>query len=574
MAHKKSSSPLGNKPKGRRTTATLDLKATEVTENKPENPDKAKSSASSVNQKSSASDSSVNKKSSTSTPPPKKPNNTDAKALKNSSKAGSGFTGHIFSGLAGGAMALLGILGFQHYGIGTMSTNGASEGSSSLPSQIVSRIDTLEQRINALPKTATEKIQPVPTGEFNKQLEKLTSIEAGLQKLEIENAELRARTNAAEKGLAAVAGKDIPDEIKERLHRFEKTISALASSAENPAQSNIGEIAALVGRINEFEAMLDTKVEAIRKTITNDLVATAPDTASPEIIENLTAKNQQLAGEIETLREEALNDRKQFAADAENITKIADEIKNLQQKISASNNTSQSLLSQLEALKSNTRNLEKNLVKNDNVKTEMAALSENLKALTDKIEIVNRHQNQQRQNASNVLLSLELADLKRAIEQGKPYTDQLNQVKQLAGNTTGLAALDQYKNQEVLSTKALTKSFRKIANRLLTNTTDGKTGSIFSKILANAKGIVRIRKTGEPTGDTTEAILARMETRLKNGDLAAVLREGKSLPERAQIKVQDWLEQIEARYTIDRSLQALQSRFKSSLAPITGGTPQ
>ena len=490
MAHKKSSSPSGNTSKGRRTTATIDLKATEVTENKRDNTDNAKSAAkpaekpkvspqtppttpSHTGGKSSASasssDNASNKKSSTSTPPPKKPINTDTKATSKLSNPASGFTGHIFSGLAGGAMALLGILGFpalwhRH----NVNQHGASEGSAGLPPQVISRIDTLEQRINALPKNAKENVQPVPTGEFNKQLEKLTSLAAGLQKLEIENADLRARTNTTEKGLAAVARKDIPDEIKERLHRFEKTISALASSAENPAQSNIGEIAALVGRINEFESMLDIKVEAIRKTITNELTATAPDTASPEIIENLNSKNQQLASEIEAVKKDALNDRKQFSANAESIAKITDETKNLQQQLSASNSTSQSLLSQLETLKSNTSNLVKNLEKNNSVKTEMATLSEKLTSLTDKIEIINRHQNQQRQNASNVLLSLELADLKRAIEQGQPFTDQLNQVKQLAGDNMGIAALDQYKDREVLSTKELTNSFRKIAGRLLT----------------------------------------------------------------------------------------------------------
>jgi hypothetical protein len=57
-------------------------------------------------------------------------------------------------------------------------------------------------------------------------------------------------------------------------------------------------------------------------------------------------------------------------------------------------------------------------------------------------------------------------------------------------------------------------------------TGDGWSDRLWSRL----KGIVVVRRTGEPQGDTPQAIIARAETRLAAGDLAGAVAEVESLP--------------------------------------------
>ena len=237
----------------------------------------------------------------------------------------------------------------------------------------------------------------------------------------------------------------------------------------------------------------------------------------------------------------------------------------MQQKIGTVTSDYQALATQFKALQSGLNDRDKSLAKTDVVKAEIAALSAKLAGVTSSLDVINSREAEQRKNANNVLLSLELANLKRAIDTGRPYSTELAQVQNLAGDDIDLAGLSQYKNETILSTKALTNSFRKVARTVLSVEPGKQGGTIMDSILSSAKSVIRVRKVGDVQGTTTDAMLARMEAKLKAKDLGGVLTEAKSLPEPGRKVASDWLKQIEARHTIDRSLEQLEGRFKSSL---------
>ncbi len=54
---------------------------------------------------------------------------------------------------------------------------------------------------------------------------------------------------------------------------------------------------------------------------------------------------------------------------------------------------------------------------------------------------------------------------------------------------------------------------------------------VTDRLLSSAMRLVKIRPVGEAPGDTPEAIVARMEERVKNGNLAAAVSEWNALPE-------------------------------------------
>ena len=74
------------------------------------------------------------------------------------------------------------------------------------------------------------------------------------------------------------------------------------------------------------------------------------------------------------------------------------------------------------------------------------------------------------------------------------------------------------------------------------------TAGFLDRLQANAEKLVRIRPVGEePRGDDRAAILARVEQRAAQGNIAGALAELAKLPPDARAPVQAWIAKAEAR---------------------------
>jgi hypothetical protein len=166
-----------------------------------------------------------------------------------------------------------------------------------------------------------------------------------------------------------------------------------------------------------------------------------------------------------------------------------------------------------------------------------------------------------------VLLSLELAGLKRVMDRGEPFVAELAAVRKAAGDQLDLKPLERYMRDGVPTTAEIAKSFRKVSNAMLDAEAEPSDASIVDRLLSGARSIVRVRKAGHGADDTgLEATVARMDTALKDGHLSEVLEQGRKLPPKAQLAAEDWLKQVEARQAVDQAMADIEGQLKSSLA--------
>jgi hypothetical protein len=71
--------------------------------------------------------------------------------------------------------------------------------------------------------------------------------------------------------------------------------------------------------------------------------------------------------------------------------------------------------------------------------------------------------------------------------------------------------------------------------------------SFLGKLQANAERLVRVRPVGEAPGDDTAAVLARAETRVARGDIAAALAALGTLPAQVRAPAESWIKTAQAR---------------------------
>lgn len=178
-------------------------------------------------------------------------------------------------------------------------------------------------------------------------------------------------------------------------------------------------------------------------------------------------------------------------------------------------------------------------------------------------------------NSARVLLSLELAGLKRVMDRGEPYTSELTAVRSAASDRLGIALdlkpLERHMREGVPTTAEIAKSFGGVSNSAIDAEAQPANGSFVDRLVSGARSIVRVRKSGHSADDNSaEAVVARMDTALREGRLAEVLEQGKSLPPKAALAAEDWLRQVEARQTVDRAMADIEGILKAS---VTGQKP-
>jgi hypothetical protein len=196
-------------------------------------------------------------------------------------------------------------------------------------------------------------------------------------------------------------------------------------------------------------------------------------------------------------------------------------------------------------------------------------VTQKMTALERNVQSVVKSEQERNVNAERVVLSLELGNLKRALDRGQKYTSELAAIRKLAGDKLDLAALEKFAATGVPSVDALSTEFRALAFKAIDADSQPQDAGVMDRMMAGAKSMVRVRKTNPSEDDkSTEATLARMEQALKDGRSEAVLEASKPLSAKAQAAIKPWLDKITARAAADRAVQKLEADLKTAL---TGG---
>ncbi|CAN1723329.1 conserved protein of unknown function [Hyphomicrobium sp. 1Nfss2.1] len=548
---------------GSRPHATLDLKAKDLTPPAPAKP--AAADASAKDKPSTTATSSASAASSASSAPASATKPDAAKADKDakSDKPGKdakpaagapppgaaqppaarghgGFFTHVAAGLVGGLIALLAADALvSQFGI-------------SLTSE-PDKTTALEQRLTALEASrnqrsaSTELAARLAAAEA--KLSKVEQLDTNIGGISQKQADFDKTLNSLNEKLSTQGE---GSQEAERVTKLEEQLATMAKVAESDPQSGrIPQLAAITGKLADLEQTMSIQLDALRKGVAEQL-ATGIGTAT-EAGEAARAGAQRLDREVSTLKAEA----------TENSTGL----NSLKTDVDQTSAALQTVQEDLKRLKADVYARLAAFARPEDVSTAVTPLSDKLAALQQDVETVLKSEGDRRSTAERIVLSLELANLKRAIDRGKPYATELEQTRKVAGGVVDLAPLDRFALEGVPTTTELRQQFKPIAFTIIDAEEQQQDGSIVDRLLAGAKSVVRVRKTAPNAEDkSTEATVARIETALNEDRLTDVLELAKTLPAPAREAAAEFLTKVEAREAVDHALSSVESQLKASLA--------
>ncbi len=172
--------------------------------------------------------------------------------------------------------------------------------------------------------------------------------------------------------------------------------------------------------------------------------------------------------------------------------------------------------------------------------------------------------------AARAALGLALANLARAAETKSPFRSELDAVASFLPNEPELTSLDAAAAAGVATRANLKERFPALVPSVFEAERRARGDGLWARFLANARSLVTVRRTGEIAGEDTEAVIARMEERLKADDLAGAVAEGKALKGAAAEAAKPWLAEASARVETETLLRTLSARVAERLSKAKG----
>jgi hypothetical protein len=168
-------------------------------------------------------------------------------------------------------------------------------------------------------------------------------------------------------------------------------------------------------------------------------------------------------------------------------------------------------------------------------------------------------------NTKGAALALALYNLRRATNEGKPFAAELRSVADMSPVPLDLAALEARRDQGIRSFEQLQAGYTAAANKALDAENAPADTSLSSEVWSKVRSFVRVRRKGNVEGDSTRAILARVEHRLDNHDLAAAITEAETLKGAAAEAMAPWLAEVKAKLTADEALAQAETKILTAL---------
>jgi hypothetical protein len=311
----------------------------------------------------------------------------------------------------------------------------------------------------------------------------------------------------------------------------------------------------LVGVLPGGREPSDARLAAIEQQLRELAARPAPAPPDPKAFEELTGRLSRLEGAVAAPRPPAGD-----PALAGRLTTIENAIKPLSDNVAAltrrSDETAAALretraraeaataaLSELQTAARAGTAAERGQI--DALANRIAALERTDRAVADQLA----KRSADAANDRAVRFAVAAGALRATIERGEPFAAELAAVKPLAAEARSLATLEPFAASGLPGSAALSRELSGLlpAMRRLTETAPREGGGFIDRLQANAERLVRIRPVGAAPGDDTAAVLARVEARAAQGDVAGALAELGKLPPSVRAPAQAWIGKAEAR---------------------------
>lgn len=417
-------------------------------------------------------------------------------------------------------------------------------------------IAMLSERLAALEKrVAGAKAQDLST--IENRLAELEKTAQAIPALADDQKRLVAETKAA---LAAAASDAGSPQLIERLGKVEDRLRSLAEvGATDPGSGRIEQLAALTGKIDDLKMSFSTELSALRASVVKDVEAKLA--AVTEVSEAARAGTERISKEIAALKNDNIRLDSQIAAAKDAADRIAAELKQTESRTAELGNA--------------VENLKTASAKPADISDAIAPISGRISKLEKSIDDVVKSDMERKADAAAVVFALELQNLKRALDSGRNFSAELDEVKRVVGQGVDLSALTKLEDTGVPSLAELAKEFRAAADRAIDVDSESENAGVVDRLWAGAKSVVRVRRIDvNPDDKSTEAIVGRMQKALSEGRLADVLEAAKELSPKAQDAAQPFLDKVAARASVDAALSKIDKQLKSSLAASAAPAPQ
>lgn len=198
-----------------------------------------------------------------------------------------------------------------------------------------------------------------------------------------------------------------------------------------------------------------------------------------------------------------------------------------------------------------------------------AASSGDLSAIEARLDRLEIAQGKAARAASAAVAAAALAD---AASTSRPFTTELITLERLSPNAQDLAGLKPLAQTGAPTASALASEFPEVADRAAAASREGHADtSLLTRVGDALSALFTLRRVGDLSGDGPDAVLARAERRVADGDIEAALEQLKALPAGGQRAVADWRERAERRVEIERRIADLRAQALRDLAQAESG---
>jgi hypothetical protein len=465
-------------------------------------------------------------------------------------KSGGGFFSHLAAGLIGGGLVYAGSAYLDPAWLPRAATGQPQLSERVAALEAAAKINGDTASLDAKLSQAESRLAKLDQLEQN--LAALTSAQSTLQ------AETKSLSEAAQRGDGAASA--------QRLSKLEEQLSIIASSAP-ASDGRVPQVAALAGKISDLETSLAGQIAALRKSVPTEVderIATTQEAS--EAAKSATTRLDRELSQIRTDQARGSQKIEAAKADTDRLSAAVDAIKEETGKLSSA----------FGELRGSVEQQLKSAAKPQDVAAAVAPVATKLTEIEKSVQSVVKSEEDRKQNAERIVLSLELSNLKRALDrgQGQGYAAELAEVQKASGGQLELGALERFKDTGVATLTELKAGFRPVMNAAIDADQEPPDGSVLDRLLSGAKSVVRVRKINHDAEDTSaEAVVARIETALNDGRLGDVITLAKTLPQRAQAPLDDWLIKVTARNSVDQAIAKVEDRLKASLSGAAESAP-
>ncbi|MDX2259596.1 MAG: hypothetical protein NW205_11860 [Hyphomicrobiaceae bacterium] len=477
---------------------------------------------------------------------PGKPAAATAPPARSGSGIGS-FLTHTTAGLVGGFLALIGAdtVAPQLREIAPqLGLPVATSPSDAVSADLARRIAALETRPAA---AATDEASLAKT---------IASLDSRVSDIAAAQQALAAKAEALAKQASAASAADAPAERLARLEQQLATIAA-AAGADGREGGSVPQIAAITGRLADLESALANQVAALRTSVGKDIETRLASVG--EASEAARSGTQRVDKELAAVTTEAARLGQRVEKLSADTTRVVETLRVVQEETGT-------VRSSLDALKGDVEAKLTKVARPADIASAVAPIGERIAGLEAEVKGVVAAEQDRKANAQRIVLSLELANLKRAIERGTGFATELAEVRKAAAGLVDVAPLTAYETGGVANLAALEASFAGIAHKIIDAAAAPAESGVIDQLLAGARSVVRVRRVDHDAADTSvEAIVGRMEKALRDGRLGDVIAEAGKLPPSAAAPAKEWLGKVAARQSVDGALAAIEGQLKTSL---------